>query len=220
MSITREENETSANVPRRANGFWSGRSELIVVGLLYAIGIFLAIGTAQMNVQGSASPGPRFFPVLVCLVLFLSGTLLAIQILRKPNVPDNRVHPGRGEFSADMLRDIAHLPPVPTTAMASTAVTTDGTAAAEPATRVWKTFSDWRTTALVFGAVIVFIAILNPVGWILSSTFLFWTISYALGSKRKLFDFGIAIIFASCTQLAFSAGLGLNLPSGFLGGIL
>ena len=76
------------------------------------------------------------------------------------------------------------------------------------------------TTALVFGAVIVFIAILNPVGWILSSTFLFWTISYALGSKRKLFDFGIAIIFASCTQLAFSAGLGLNLPSGFLGGIL
>ncbi len=49
---------------------------------------------------------------------------------------------------------------------------------------------------------------------------LFWIISYALGSKRKLFDFGVAIIFASCTQLAFSAGLGLNLPSGFLGGIL
>lgn len=217
MSVTKEENDTSANVPQRTGGFWSGRSEFIVVGLLYAIGIFLAIGTAQMNVQGSASPGPRFFPVLVCIVLFLSGTLLAIQILRKPNVPDNRVHPGRGEFSADMLRDIAHIPPVPTVPTTATAV---GTSTAEPATKMWKTFSDWCTTSLVFGAVVVFIAILNPVGWILSATMLFWVISYALGSKRKLFDFGIALIFASCTQLAFSAGLGLNLPSGFLGGIL
>ncbi len=94
MTVAKEENENSANVPRRRGGFWSGRSEFIVVGLLYAIGIFLAIGTAQMNVQGSASPGPRLFPILVCLVLFLSGTLLAVQILRKPNVPDNRVHPG------------------------------------------------------------------------------------------------------------------------------
>ncbi|MFJ6418619.1 tripartite tricarboxylate transporter TctB family protein [Paeniglutamicibacter sp. NPDC091659] len=214
MTVTKEENENSANVPRRRGGFWSGRSEFIVVGLLYAIGIFLAIGTAQMNVQGSASPGPRLFPILVCLVLFLSGTLLAVQILRKPNVPDNRVHPGHGEFSADMLRDIAQISPVPTIPAAAPADHGESVA------KTWKTFSDWRTTSLVFGAVVLFIAILNPVGWILSATMLFWIISYALGSKRKLFDFGVAIIFASCTQLAFSAGLGLNLPSGFLGGIL
>jgi putative tricarboxylic transport membrane protein len=35
-----------------------------------------------------------------------------------------------------------------------------------------------------------------------------------------VFDIGVALIFSSFIQLAFSAGLGLNLPSGILTGVL
>ncbi|MCT6593204.1 hypothetical protein N3553_25495, partial [Pantoea dispersa] len=81
----------------------------IVVAVLYALAIFLTIGTATMKVQGKSAPGPQFFPFLVCIILYLVATLLAIQILRSPNAPDNSVHPGHGQFSADMLHDLGQL---------------------------------------------------------------------------------------------------------------
>ena len=67
--------------PRRP-AMLEGRSELIVVAVLYAVAIFLAVGTASMNVQGSATPGPRFFPILVCIALFAVATALASTEIR------------------------------------------------------------------------------------------------------------------------------------------
>lgn len=191
-----------------------GRSELVVVAVLYAVAVFLTIGTATMNVQGSASPGPRFFPILVCIALYAVATTLAISVIRRPNVPDTRIHPGRGNFSGAMLDDLSG-------EHEFAARHDDGgdvTGAGAPA--VYKTYSDWRTVGLVIGGVVVFTAALNILGWIISAAFLFWVICYAMGSKRPLFDVGVSLLFASAVQLAFNAGLGLNLPSGFLGGML
>ena len=184
-----------------------GRSELIVVAVLYALAVFLTVGTASMNVQGSAVPGPQFFPVLVCIALYVVATALAISVIRRPNIPDTRIHPGHGNFSGAMLDDLSgeheFSTPHP-----------DG--AAHP---TWKTYSDWRTVGLVVGGVVVFTAALNILGWIISAAFLFWMVCYAMGSKRPGFDVGVSLLFASLVQLAFGAGLGLNLPSGFLGGM-
>ncbi|MFI6576172.1 tripartite tricarboxylate transporter TctB family protein [Nocardiopsis sp. NPDC050513] len=79
---------------------------------------------------------------------------------------------------------------------------------------------DWRTVGIVVGSLTVFILLLQPVGWLLSAAFVFYGVSYAMGSRRLLFDAVLSLVFSSVIQLAFVAGLGLSLPSGILGGIL
>ena len=142
------------------------------------------------------------------------ATLLAIQILRSPQVPDNSVHPGHGQFSADMLHDLGHL------GTRRTPRRRDDAPIQTPA-KTWKTYSDWRTVGLM----------LRPASWPSSRSWNRWAGSsarrccsgwsaYALGSHRRLFDIGVGLLFSSIIQLAFGAGLGLSLPSGFIGGIL
>jgi putative tricarboxylic transport membrane protein len=165
-----------------------------------------------MKVQGKSVPGPQFFPILVCIVLYLAATLLAIQIIRSPKVPDNGLHPGNGQFSADMLNDLGQL--------GQEDQESRKIAVAQARAETWKSYSDWRTVGLLLGAVVAFVLVLNPVGWIISAAMLFWIVAYALGSRRPVFDIGVGLLFSSITQLAFGAGLGLSLPAGFVGGIL
>jgi putative tricarboxylic transport membrane protein len=86
--------------------------------------------------------------------------------------------------------------------------------------RTHRTHSDWKALGTTLAAFLTFSLLLMPVGWILSAALLFWLISWALGSKRPLFDVGLSLVFASAIQVAFSAGLGLNLPPGLMEGIL
>jgi putative tricarboxylic transport membrane protein len=215
MSITQHQTEPGSATEQHGEPkprFGTGRSEFIVVAVLYAVAIFLTIGTATMNVQGKSAPGPQFFPILVCIVLYLAATLLAVQILRTPNVPDNTVHPGHGQFSADMLHDLGHLGKEEDAAYDAAPSQTPG--------KTWKTYSDWRTIGLLVGGVVAFVLLLEALGWIISAAALFWLVAYALGSRRPIFDIGVGLLFSSIIQLAFGAGLGLSLPPGFVGGIL
>jgi putative tricarboxylic transport membrane protein len=215
MSITQHQSEAGAVMdPRgtRKPRFGTGRSEFVVVAVLYAVAIFLTVGTVTMNVQGKSAPGPQFFPILVCIVLYLAATLLAIQILRKPNVPDNTIHPGHGQFSADMLHDLGHLGKEEDATYDDAPLPTPG--------KTWKTYSDWRTVGLMVGGVVAFVLLLEPLGWIISAAALFWLVAYALGSRRPFFDIGLGLLFSSIIQLAFGGALGLGLPSGLVGGIL
>lgn len=210
MSITDTTTHTgdpTTGTPLRKS-FWTGRSEFALVALLYVLAALLTIGTVTMNVQGEAVPGPRFFPIIVCVLLYTTATLLAIHLIRHPHLPDTDPHPGRGDFSADMLDDLAH-------------ISGEHTAARGPGiSSRWKTYSDWKTLGMILGAAAVFIVLLKVVGWVLCAAFLFCVVSRALGSKRPLFDIGVALLFSSVIQLAFNAGLGLPLPSGFLEGLL
>jgi putative tricarboxylic transport membrane protein len=215
MSITQHQPEAGEAMEPQGkpkSGFGKGRSEFVVVALLYAVAIFLTIGTVTMHVQGKSAPGPQFFPILVCSILYVVATLLAIQIIRSPQIPDDSVHPGSGQFSPDMLHDLGHLgkeedqsyehSPAPTT------------------TRTWKTYSDWRTVGVMLAGVVGFVALLEHLGWIISAAALFWVVANALGSRRRIFDIGVGLLFSSTIQLAFGAALGLTLPPGFIGGIL
>ena len=76
----------------------------------------------------------------------------------------------------------------------------------------------WSLTASIV-VFIVFILILEPVGWIVSAAFLFSGFAIAMGHKKYLNAIAVGIVFSCAVQVAFSAGLGLSLPAGILGGI-
>jgi len=208
--------------PARPDSWWAGRGDLAVgIPTLIAAALLL-VGTVTMNVRGESEPGPQFFPVIVICLLTITGGWLTIGALLPRRRTSEVWH--RPDVSKDMLADLSgtntEVIQLETRGRRrqrkSTEVTTEtGTVVTEETQAAF----DWRTFGIVLGAVAVFAVLLDPVGWILSAALLFWIVSYALGSKRWAFDIGVGLLMSSLIQLAFSAGLGLNLPSGFIGWI-
>lgn len=172
-------------------------SELgFALGVL-ALAVFLTVGTITMEVpEGSGAPGPRFFPIIISAFLYLQAVLLTIDVLRHPPLPQ----PREAEVSRAMLEDLGGIEHQPSGA-ATDAI-------------------DWSAVAMVLGSLVVFVLLLEPVGWLICADALFWAISHALGSKRPQFDIVVSALVAATVQLSFSAGLGLNLPAGILEGVL
>ncbi|WP_043567937.1 tripartite tricarboxylate transporter TctB family protein [Acaricomes phytoseiuli] len=78
--------------------------------------------------------------------------------------------------------------------------------------------SDWRAVAWVVGGFLAFATGMPYLGWILAGALLFWCVTRAFRWPRPIFDLSIALVMSSLVYLAFGVGLGLNLPSGLLGG--
>lgn len=201
----------SATEPRPS--FWAGRSELLMPALVLALAVWLTVETATMNVMGTSVPGPQFFPALVCGLLYLVAIVHAVQVIRQPRPVDPTDEAENADMSADMLGDLADA-----TARGRRRIA--GQTPGKTLPEGWRTYTDWPTVAMVIGGVAVFILALPWLGWILSAAALFWVVARALGSRRPLFDLSVGLVFSSIIQLAFNAGLGLNLPSGFLEGVL
>ncbi|WP_309080751.1 tripartite tricarboxylate transporter TctB family protein [Zhihengliuella sp.] len=194
----------------KITGFWSGRSELVVSGLVLALATAVVVGILTMDVKGDTVPGPQFFPTIVAVALYAIGVLHAISVIRTRRFP----HGGGSQspdVSSDMLAELSH----------AERAEVYGRRGDRPraAGRV-RLYSDWKTIGLVVGGVVLFILALPVLGWVITAAGLFWVICKAFGSKRPVFDVGVSLLFSSITQLAFGAGLGLSLPSGFLGGML
>ncbi|WP_199859334.1 tripartite tricarboxylate transporter TctB family protein [Frigoribacterium sp. CFBP 8751] len=189
----------TVSVTRRAvvvaDGFWRRRTGLIVPGLMLVIGLALVVGTVTMRVPDTAtSPGPQVFPAIVAALVLVVAVLLAIDVLRRPEAVTVEIAQPAAPGDVDDL-DL------------------DG----EPVER--RPTSNHRALLGALGTVVVFIAALTPLGWLLAGAVLFWGIARALGSQRPVFDVFLALAISSIVQLAFSAGLGLNLPPGILEGI-
>ncbi|SFD69529.1 putative tricarboxylic transport membrane protein [Actinopolyspora alba] len=169
-----------------SGSFWTGRSELFVGVLVGAIGGFLLLRTAMMDVPSSVSfLGPRFFPGVIGALLVVLGVSLAVRVAL----------PGHRSTVTD------------TTATEEQTATEADAAGAR---------SDWKPLLLTAGTLVAHLALLRTAGWIVAGALLFWGVSCALGSEHKLRDLGISVVVSSAVQLAFSAGLGLSLPSGLL----
>jgi hypothetical protein len=202
--------EANGSFPIRITSFWSGRSELVVPALVLCLAGFLTYGTASMKVMGTSVPGPQFFPTIVCVLLYLMAGIHVAQILRTRRFPDESSESHSADFSTDLLADLS---------------ATDSKEIYGPSGRPVlggrpRAYSDWKTLGMVAGSVAAFIVALPLLGWILSAAGLFWVVCRALGSNRPLFDLSVSVLFSSAIQLAFNAGLGLNLPSGFLEGLI
>lgn len=227
---------TAAVRVQRMPRWYTGRSELIVAGGVLLLATGLGWGTLTMEVpEGTAFPGPQFFPTLVVVFLYAVGVALAVTVIVSPR----RAHVAGDptEVSADMLEDLGRLDETSEIRVVAPeqiarrdaggargglggGVSGAGAVGAGAASGIVSTEPrvDWRTVAITVGTIAAFIAVLPLIGWLLSAAALFWVLAWAFGSKRPLFDIAIAVIISSLVQLLFGAGLGLTLPSGILEG--
>ncbi|MEU0565789.1 tripartite tricarboxylate transporter TctB family protein [Nonomuraea sp. NPDC005983] len=80
--------------------------------------------------------------------------------------------------------------------------------------------ADWRSVGLVSGIFLAFTALLNPLGWVLAASLLFFGLSLALGAEHKVRAAVVGVIVGLVTYLLFVKGLGVTLPGGLLQGVL
>lgn len=177
--------------------WWTGRSGLVIPFVLAAFSGYLLVGVLTMEVpEGTASPGPKFFPTIVLIAGFAVAALLAVKYIREPEIPE----PPRYSDDDD--------------------VSEQARAEAEAAALVpHRTFSDWESVLWAAGGFLAFALLVIPAGWIVAGALLFWCVARSMGSRRPLLDLVVAAMMSSLVYLAFGVLLGLNLPSGILGGL-
>jgi len=188
---------------RTADGFWRRRTGLVVPAVMLSVGLALIVGTLTMTVPANtAPPGPQLFPALIAAAVIVLAILLAVDVIRRPEpveVADDAAVQNPSELDDDALIAAVegHEPDAPVV---------------RPRSNLW-------ALAGAVGTVVVFIAALTPLGWLLSGAFLFWGIARSLGSRRPIFDIFLSLAISAIVQIAFSGGLGLNLPPGILEGL-
>jgi putative tricarboxylic transport membrane protein len=185
----------------------SGMADLVVPAILVAIAVFLIIGTANMVEPPSVQrPGPAFFPGIIIGLLLVMAVLNTVQTLRTVRARRAGLLQDEQEAHLDADGDpIEEIPPDP-----------------PPGREPWPAgaVTDWRAVLTVLGSLVAFMVLLRPVGWIVAAAVLFWGVAYALGSRRPIFDVSVALVMSSVIQLTFGYLLGLNLPAGFLAGVM
>lgn len=76
------------------------------------------------------------------------------------------------------------------------------------------------TVAQVVGALILYAALLGPLGYLIATTALFVGVSRILGSKRWVLNIIVGIVLAAAVYFGFTELLGVRLPAGVLRGVL
>ncbi|SJM67885.1 tripartite tricarboxylate transporter TctB family protein [Gulosibacter sp. 10] len=191
--------------------------DVLIAAIGLAIATVLFVGAAAMEVRGQQVPGPQFFPVLIGgLLTVVSGYLLIRSIIPRKRVEEPTAL--RPDVSREMLTDVSHANTQVIDLEAHQGrVEEEAEAAAEDDETPHS--MNWKAAGINVGAVLGFILLLPPLGWILSSALLFAASTYGFGSKRIWFNLGIGLLIGSIVQLVFSGLLGLTLPAGFIGEI-
>lgn len=80
--------------------------------------------------------------------------------------------------------------------------------------------TDWRTVGILALALLAYLVLLEPAGFVVASTVLFAGAAYAMGSRRYARDIVVGLVMAMILFLGFTRGLDLQLPAGILAGIV
>lgn len=199
----------------------TGLGQLVVPAILVAVAIFLIVGTMTMDVPPSDQrPGPMFFPAIVIgllLTMAAASTVLIVRT-RRETAALEMTPLDSGVTAEDIVGLDENGNPVDAHGNPVNEVVAEPPPGREP----WPAhaFSDWKAFLTVLGALVAFVVLLRPLGWILAAAVLFWGVAWALGSRRPIFDISVALVLSSVIQLLFGTVLGIGLPAGFLEGVL
>jgi putative tricarboxylic transport membrane protein len=80
--------------------------------------------------------------------------------------------------------------------------------------------TDWRTVGLLALALLVYLVLLEPAGFVIASALLFFGAAYAMGSRHYARDLVVGVLLAAVLYVGFTRGLDLQLPAGILKGIV
>ncbi|MBK0417441.1 tripartite tricarboxylate transporter TctB family protein [Leucobacter sp. CSA1] len=173
---------------------------LIMPVVLIAFATYLLIGIVTMRVpEGTAFPGPQFFPGLITAGLYLFAVLLIVSTIRE--------HRAAAEARRVLTEELELI------------LEEDEAAGADGSgSRTGRSVGvDWRSLAWIVGSFLVFSLTLQFLGWIVGSALLFWCVARGFGSTRPFFSLVVGLTVASLSYIAFDMMLGLSLPSGVLG---
>jgi putative tricarboxylic transport membrane protein len=80
--------------------------------------------------------------------------------------------------------------------------------------------TDWRTVAVIVAVLVAYVALINPLGYLIATVGLFAGVAWSLGARgwRGLVIFSILVPFA--TYMLFTRALGVYLPNGLLESVI
>lgn len=158
--------------------------------IISAFATYLVVGIVTMAVpEGTAFPGPQFFPGIIAAGLYALAAALVVSAIR--------------ELRAAPAARVAEL---------------EAEAAGEQVTRIRPVRVDVRSLAWVVVPFFAFAFLLEILGWIIAAGLLFWCVARAFGSKRPLQSLAVGLTVSSVAYIGFDMLLGMPLPSGILGG--
>lgn len=148
--------------------------------------------------------------VLLAFATYLLINLFLIEIPEATDFPGPRFFPG---IIAGLMYVLLALELLRILREHAQRRTQESTAAAQA-----RPGFDWAALAWTVGGFIVFIATLQLLGWILAAAILFWFVARGFGNRMPLRSLVVGLTVSSLAYIGFDMGLGLNLPSGILGG--
>ncbi len=162
--------------------------------VLAAFATYLVVGIVTMRVpDGTAFPGPQFFPGIIAAGLYVFAAVLVVSTIRELRAaPD----PLTAEWEAERAA-----------------------AAGEDAPPARAVRIDVRSFAWVVLPFVAFAFLLDVLGWILAAGLLFWCVARAFGATRPLQSLAVGLTVSSIAYIGFDMLLGMPLPSGLLGGL-
>ena len=169
-------------------------------GLLAIGGGYLAAAFLISEPEGGyAAVGPRVFPIAIGVALVAVALWTAFQAYGAGGAPSSSA---------------AKAPAAP----ASDVPASDAPASDTPASDADPPAADWRAAAPSALLFLAYIALLEPLGYLLATTAFIALEARLLGSRRWGRDVLAALAVAVSVYALFSLLLGLRLPAGLLGG--
>ncbi len=168
--------------------------ELLMPAVFLAFAAYLIFGMLSMEVPDSVDfPGPRFFPTIIAVALVFFALIDIADIFRR-----NHLYKKHANDAPDV--DLMYTAPI----MVS---------ASEPTQKI-----DLKSLAWVVGGFLFFALTLQFLGWVIGAGLLFWCVAKGFGAKHQLSALIVGLTVSSLAYIFFDIILGLNLPSGILGG--
>ena len=79
---------------------------------------------------------------------------------------------------------------------------------------------DLSPPLVVSAGLVLQMLLMRPAGFVLATTVLFAAVAHALGSRRPVLNLAVGFVLCLAAYVAFTWGLGLNLPAGVLAPVL